>query len=182
MSRIAKFFFDYQKNAISHRERTLQSLEHAFEAADIEFPREKISEGKLPFAEFSSWLARKFGKSKRGLHGCWPRYDGNCWRIIKENVPSEEGRYDLFFEWFKEFRKMSAHRCRVVEFPATNENPMDRIQRIEVWACLPDSGFLKYLVFADGFERPDGFCSSLDDMFHAVKQEYGIELDQWTCV
>ena len=182
MSKFTDFCVGYRKSAVSSKQRTLQLLERTFVAMGNELSREKISVGKLTFFEFSNWLARKFGVTTEGRHGWWPMYEGDCWNLIREKIANEKEQYDSFLELFDEFSKITTRRCRILEFQSTTECEIDRIERLEVWKCSPNEGYLRYLCFGDGFKLNEGFYFSLDDLLEDVSREYSNTSERWTVV
>ena len=108
MTNIREFLFAFRDEA--QPQANLASLEKAFNDENLDFPRGGITEGQLPFAEFANWLARKLGKSKKGIQGCWPRYNGNCWMLIREFVPNEHMQLASFYEWYEEFLQITVQK------------------------------------------------------------------------
>ncbi|MEM7475333.1 MAG: hypothetical protein AAF483_10105 [Planctomycetota bacterium] len=180
MSRIKEFLDAFRDKKNDQQQATLASLEKALADEDLEFPRGEISEGQLPFAEFANWLARRLGKLKKGIQGCWPRYNGNCWMLIREFVPNEHEQLASFYEWYQEFLQITAQKWLTVSIDKIESREENRVERIEVWKCIPDEGFLAYLVFTDGFARLDGYYSSDEDIYEAAMLRFGVGKAAWT--
>src|SRR5262245_46722868 len=80
--------------------KTLNSLRDYFfgYTAGLAAANIDLEEGEPPFSQFSLWLARRFGKSKRSLYGRWTLYTGGWWRIIEEQAGNGESGFNVFFE------------------------------------------------------------------------------------
>jgi hypothetical protein len=182
MNTIRDFLNAYQIRAREQSGlRTLRSLQEEFCVFVKEVPqrRTRLSDGGLPFCQFSNWIARQYGKSKKSIYGRWTRYDGSLWRIIGDQYGDGEAGYDAFIMLLNNFLNIRISRTCVATLASMKANASDEMAAIEGWACSEKSGCLMNLVYPDGRTTIEGFYSSIEELLQSAETQYRVPMDAW---
>ncbi|MEW4454808.1 hypothetical protein AB1L30_19235 [Bremerella sp. JC817] len=159
--------------------RKLHAIEAAFQGFSEKFPqrRSRLMEGPLSFGQFSNWVARKYGKSRKSIHGRWTRYEGSAWRMIAEKFGSDEAGYEEFVDLFDRFKELTIHRIAVAK-SLPGQGIYD-VMEVEAWKCTQDEGVFLNLISRDGNARVEGYYASLDELLRSAEAQYHVKENCW---
>lgn len=182
MNSIGDFLSAYQIRAAEQLGlRTLHILEEEFCDFVEKVPQRRapLSDGSLPFCQFSNWIARQYGKSKKSIYGRWTRYDGSLWRIIGEQYGDGEAGYDAFVLLLNNFLKIRIRKTCVATLASMEANASNEMAAIEAWECSEQNGCFMNLVYHDGKTKIEGFYSSIEELLQSAEAQYSVPMDSW---
>lgn len=164
--------------------KTLASIQDYFfgYTAGLDVGNIDLTQGEPPFSEFNSWVARRFGKSKKSIYYRWTEYTGSWWRIIEEQFGNGEHGFDAFFALVAEFRQ----RKRILKGTTVGLSQADLAifdtdnpTQLEAIEYVPNDGHYLIFVYGDGRRKVEGFYSTLEELLASAAQHYKISINSW---
>ncbi len=126
------------------------------------------------------WLARKYLRSKKSLHGRWTRFDGAYSRILEEEFGGGSEAVDAFFRLLVEYRNQERRLMWVSHQEIPHRFDYDsKPSEFQIWEWIPDSGCDVVIRLGDGRTKIEGYYSSVTDAMNSAEKEFNIDQTKW---